>query len=60
MRCLLFEHEPVTEEGAGEYEGRKSTFCRHCGKIFSTTGFAPALEVNYPPHRIMQTMRPVQ
>lgn len=33
MKCILEGHKPVTEEGRGEYAGRKSTYCSVCNNI---------------------------
>lgn len=44
MRCLLFDHEPVKQEGTGKETGAGAEFCRHCGKVFRTWGQSAGLQ----------------
>jgi len=34
MICLLVGHEPVTERGRGDFQGRYVVMCARCGKTY--------------------------
>lgn len=43
MQCLVEGHAPVTEDGKGKFEGRRSTYCARCGLVISNVEIKKSL-----------------